>query len=135
MAGREWPLEGAADALCSLLFWASMSLPSLSRMDATEQEASVKPALSHIHSTPSLHACIKPSLEQNSTALFILRAANSSNISQPGPKGLRWVVNFKVGLFGDLSRVGHGHPSGQVPSLHAVKSRCGIKTSFWGGHD
>lgn len=131
MVGREWPLRTAADAF----FWTGISLPCLCWMDATEQEASVKPVLSHIHTTPSLHACIKPSLEQNSTTLFIPRAANSSSISQPGPKGLRWVVNFKAGLSGDMSSVGHGHPFGQVPSLHAVKSRCGVKTSFWGGHD
>lgn len=114
---------------------ASPFLASAGRMPQSRKHQSNLLSHTSIPLPPFLHACIKPSLEQNSTTLFIPWAANSSSISQPGPKGLRWVVNFKAGLFGDLSSVGHGHPCGQVPSLHAVKSRCGVKTSFWGGHD
>lgn len=116
----------------ALLFWASISLPCLCWMDAMEREASVEPALSHIHTTPSLHACIKPSLEQNSTTLFIPRAANSSSISQPGPKGLRWVVNFKAGLFGDLSSVGYGHPCGHPPFSPCCEEQMWHKNFLFG---
>lgn len=78
-------------------------LPMLCWEDPAEQETSVKPAPSHIHANPSMHA-FKSVLERNSTTLFIPQAADSSRISQPGPKGLKWDVNFKAGLWGSEQR-------------------------------
>ena len=137
MARREWSLEKAADALCRP-YCSGPASPFLACAGGCHRAGRMSQTCSLTHPYHPLHACLKPVLERNSTTLFIPQAANSSSISQPGPKGLRWVVNFKAGLtgrYGDLSSVGHGRPCGQVPSLHAVKSRCGVKASFRRGHD
>lgn len=122
---------------CAGLAVLDQHLLSLPVLGGCCRAGSIKPALfSHPHYF--LHACLKPALKHNSTALFIPQAANSSSTSQPGLKGLRWDVNFKAGLaghYGDPSSVGHGCPCRQVPHLHAVKSRCGIKAFFQRGHD
>lgn len=122
---------------CAALAVLDQHLLSLPVLGGCCRAGSIKPALfSHPHY--SLHACLKPALKHNSTALFIPQAANSSSTSQPGLKGLRWDVNFKAGLagrYGDPSSVGRGCPCRQVPHLHAVRSRCGIKAFFQRGHD
>lgn len=113
-------------------------LLSLPVLGGCHRAGSICQACSLTRPYHSLHTCLKPALEHDSTTLFIPQDANSSSVSQPGPKGLRWDVNSKArcaGCYGDLSSVGHGCPFGQVPSLHAVKSRSGIKASFRRGHD
>jgi len=85
VAGREWSLERPAAALAVL----GQRPLSLRVLAGCHRAGSISQTCSLTHPYHSLHACLKSALELNSTTLFIPQAANSSSISQPGPKGLR----------------------------------------------
>lgn len=71
---------------CAVLGQRLLCLPVLG---GCHRAGSMSQTCSLTHPYHSLHACLKPVSECNSTTLFTPQAANSSSISQPRPKGLR----------------------------------------------